>query len=216
MPKMPLPPAESMQLDSLAEVARGGMGSVELARVLDGRLAGQILAVKRLHSNIAEDPEFVSMFLDEAWMTAALKHNNVAQVVAWGNDEKGMFLAIELVQGVSLSRLIKEAQQNQEAFAERTVAFICSQMCAGLVAGHTLGTPEGTPPGIVHRDLTPANVLISFDGVVKIIDFGIAQAEERIARARTGQLKGKPAYMAPEQQRGGAVDARADLFAFGV
>jgi serine/threonine-protein kinase len=205
-----------MRLDSLAEVARGGMGSVELARVLDGRLTGQILAVKRLHPNIAEDPEFVSMFLDEAWMTAALKHPNVAQVVAWGNDEKGMFLAIELVQGVSLSRLMKESQQNQEPFAERTVAFICSQICAGLVAAHTLTTPDGAPLGLVHRDLTPANVLVSFDGMVKIIDFGIAKAEERISHTRTGQLKGKPAYMAPEQQRGGAVDARADLFAFGV
>src|SRR4051812_16017463 len=121
MPKVPLPPAEPMTLESLAEVARGGMGSVELSRVMDGRLAGQILAVKRLHANIAEDPEFVSMFLDEAWMTAALKHPNVAQVESWGNDEHGMFLAIELVQGVSLSRLMKESQQNQEPFAERTV-----------------------------------------------------------------------------------------------
>jgi serine/threonine protein kinase len=216
MPKMSLPPAESMRLDSLAEVARGGMGSVELARVMDGRLAGQIVAVKRLHANIAEDPDFVSMFLDEAWMTAALKHPNVVQVVAWGNDEKGMFLAIELVQGVSLSRLLKEAQLNQEPFAERTVAFICSQICGGLVAAHTLTTPDGTPLGIVHRDLTPANVLVSFDGMVKIIDFGIAKAEERISHTRTGQLKGKPAYMAPEQQRGAAIDARTDIFSFGV
>ncbi len=216
MPKMPLPPAESMKLDSLAEVARGGMGSVELARVVEGPKMGQILAVKRLHSNIAEDPEFVSMFLDEAWMTAALKHPNVAQVVAWGNDDKGMFLAIELVQGVSLSRLLKEAQQNQEPFAERTVANICSQICAGLTAAHTLAGPDGVSLGLVHRDLSPANVLVSFDGVVKIIDFGIARAEERISHTRTGQMKGKPAYMAPEQQRPGNVDARADLFAFGV
>jgi serine/threonine protein kinase len=127
-----------------------------------------------------------------------------------------MFLAIELVMGVSLSRLLKEAQQNQEPFAERTVAFICSQLCAGLVAAHTLTAPDGSALGLVHRDLTPANVLISFEGVVKIIDFGIAKAEERISHTRTGQLKGKPAYMAPEQQRGGVVDHRADLFAFGV
>jgi serine/threonine protein kinase len=216
MPKIPLPPAESMHLDSLAEVARGGMGSVELARVMDGRLTGQVLAVKRLHANIAEDPEFVSMFLDEAWMTAALKHSNVAQVVAWGNDDKGMFLAIELVQGVSLSRLLKEAQLNKEPFAERTVAYICSQICGALVVAHGLTAPDGTPLSLVHRDLTPANVLVSFDGVVKIIDFGIAKAEERISHTRTGQLKGKPAYMAPEQQRGGPIDFRADLFAFGV
>src|SRR5262249_41009183 len=157
-----LPPAESMRLEALAEVARGGMGSVELARVLDGRLAGQILAVKRLHPNIAEDPEFVSMFLDEAWMTAALKHPNVAQAVAWGDDATGMFLAIELVKGVSVSRLLKEAQLNQEPFAERTVAYICSQICGALVSAHTLTAPDGTPLGLVHRDLTPANILVSF------------------------------------------------------
>jgi eukaryotic-like serine/threonine-protein kinase len=216
MPRLPPPPAEQMRLESLAEVARGGMGSVELARVVEGRLSGQVLAVKRLHANIAEDPEFVAMFLDEACITAALKHPNVAQVIAWGNDDAGTFLAIELVQGVSLSRLLKEAQSNQEPFAERTVAYICSQICAGLSAAHGLTMPDGTPLGVVHRDLTPANVLVSFDGIVKIIDFGIAKAEERITHTRTGQLKGKPSYMAPEQQRGGHVDHRADLFAFGV
>jgi serine/threonine-protein kinase len=205
-----------MRLESLAEIARGGMGSVELCRVIDGRLAGHIIAIKRLHANIAEDAEFVSMFLDEAWITAALKHPNVAQVMAWGTDDEGPFLAIELVQGVSLSRLLKEAQTNQEPFAERTVAFICSQICAGLTAAHSLTAPDGTPLTVVHRDLTPANVLVSFDGSVKIIDFGIAKAEERITHTRTGQLKGKPSYMAPEQQRGGVVDHRADLFAFGV
>ncbi len=216
MPKIPLPPAESMVLDSLAEVARGGMGSVELARVVDGRLAGQILAVKRLHPNIAEEPG-VRLHVPRRGVDDRRPQDpNVAQVVAWGNDAKGMFLAIELVQGVSLSRLYKESQQNKEPFAERTVAFICSQLCTGLVAAHTATAPDGSPLGLVHRDLTPANVLISFDGTVKVIDFGIAKAEERISHTRAGQLKGKPAYMAPEQQRGGAVDARADLFSFGV
>ncbi len=216
MPPVPLPPAEPMTLEPLAEIARGGMGSVELARIKDGRFAGQVVALKRLHQNIAQDPEFVSMFLDEAWMTAALKHPNVMQVVAWGKDERGMFLACELVQGVALSRLLKEAKQNKEPFAERTCANIGSQICAALTAAHGLTGSDGQRLGLVHRDLTPGNVLVSFEGTVKIIDFGIAKAEERITHTRTGMLKGKPAYMAPEQAKGGKIDARADIFSFGV
>lgn len=216
MSRVPLPPAEPMKLARLAEIARGGMGTVDLARVEEGRLAGQIVAVKRLHPNIASDPQFVSMFLDEAWLTAALHHVNVVAVAAWGDDERGMFLAIEFVQGVSLARLLKESRQNQEMFAERTVANLCSQICAGLTAAHGLRGADGAMLGLVHRDLTPGNVLVRFDGLVKIVDFGIAKAEERISHTRTGTLKGKPAYMAPEQARGGKVDQRADIFSFGV
>ena len=216
MSRVPLPPAEAMKLSRLAEIARGGMGSVELARVEDGRLAGQIVAVKRLHPNIASDPQFVSMFLDEAWLTAALHHVNVVAVAAWGDDDRGMFLAIEFVQGVSLARLLKESKVNKEMFAERTVANLCSQICGGLTAAHGLRGVDGALLGLVHRDLTPGNVLVTFDGLVKIVDFGIAKAEERISHTRTGTLKGKPAYMAPEQARGGKVDARADIFSFGV
>ena len=216
MSRVPLPPAEPMKLARLAEIARGGMGTVELARVEEGRLAGQMVAVKRLHPNIASDPQFVSMFLDEAWLTAALHHVNVVAVAAWGDDERGMFLAIEFVQGVSLARLLKESKQNQEMFAERTVANLCSQICAGLTAAHGLRGDDGALLGLVHRDLTPGNVLVRFDGLVKIVDFGIAKAEERISHTRTGTLKGKPAYMAPEQARGGKVDQRADIFSFGV
>jgi eukaryotic-like serine/threonine-protein kinase len=216
MSRVPLPPAEPMKLARLAEIARGGMGTVELARVEEGRLAGQMVAVKRLHPNIASDPQFVSMFLDEAWLTAALHHVNVVAVAAWGDDDRGMFLAIEFVQGVSLARLLKESKQNQEMFAERTVANLCSQICAGLTAAHGLRGDDGALLGLVHRDLTPGNVLVRFDGLVKIVDFGIAKAEERISHTRTGTLKGKPAYMAPEQARGGKVDQRADIFSFGV
>jgi serine/threonine protein kinase len=216
MARVPLPDPEPMKLTRLADIARGGMGSVELARVDDGRLAGQVLAIKRLHTTIADDPQFVSMFLDEAWLTSALQHPNVVEVAALGTDERGLFLAIEFVQGVSLARLLKESKQNQEAFAERTVAHICSQICAGLTAAHDLRGPDGALLGLVHRDLAPANILLRFDGVIKIIDFGIAKAEERITHTRTGQLKGKPAYMAPEQARGRKVDLRADIFSFGV
>jgi eukaryotic-like serine/threonine-protein kinase len=216
MARLPLPAAEPMKLVPLAEIARGGMGSVELARADGGKFHAQLLAIKRLHPNIAQDPQFVGMFLDEAWMTAALQSPNVVRVAAWGNDDKGMFLAVEFVQGVSLARLIKESQTNKEPFAERSVAYLGSQICAGLSAAHAVRGPDQTLLGLVHRDLTPGNILVSFEGVVKIADFGIAKAEERITHTRTGTLKGKPSYMAPEQARGGKVDLRADLFSFGV
>ncbi|NUQ79051.1 MAG: protein kinase, partial [Polyangiaceae bacterium] len=216
MARHPLPPAENMTLSTLAELARGGMGTVEIARVESGPLEGQLFAVKRLHGHLTQDPQFVSMFLDEAWMTAALSSKNVVKVAAWGNDEKGTFLAMELVRGVSLTRLLKEARQNGEGFAERTVAYIASEICAGLAAAHGLTGSDGALLGLVHRDLTPSNILVSFDGDVKIVDFGIAKAEERATQTQAGELKGKPGYMAPEQSRGGKVDARTDIFSFGV
>jgi len=205
-----------MTLSTLAELARGGMGSVELARAESGPFAGQLFAVKRLHSHLSQDPQFVAMFLDEAWMTAALSSKNVVKVATWGNDDHGTFLAMELVQGVSLTRLLKEARQHGEGFAERTVAFIASEICAGLAAAHGLTGSDGSLLGLVHRDLTPSNILVSFEGEVKIVDFGIAKAEERVTQTQAGELKGKPGYMAPEQARGGKVDARTDIFSFGV
>jgi serine/threonine protein kinase len=206
-----------MKLTVLAEIASGGMGSVEMALVESGALAGQVLAIKRLHQNIANDQQFVDMFLDEAWLTAAMKSRNVISVAAHGTDERGMFLAVELVEGVPLSRLLKEARVKKETFSEQVVACIAMQICDGLLEAHTLKGSDGRPLGLVHRDLTPGNILVAFDGTVKIADFGIAKAEERITHTRTGTMKGKPAYMAPEQAKGGkSMDLRADLFSLGV
>ncbi len=217
MARVPLPAAEPMKLTVLAEVASGGMGSVEMARVESGRLAGEVLAIKRLHSSIANDQTFVDMFLDEAWLTAAMKSPHVMGVVAHGTDERGIFLAVELIEGVPLSRLLKEARVRKEAFSEQVVACIAVQICDGLTEAHGLKGTDGKPLGLVHRDLTPGNVLVAFDGNVKIVDFGIAKAEERITHTRTGTMKGKPAYMAPEQAKGSkSIDLRADLFSFGV
>ena len=206
-----------MTLTVLAEIASGGMGSVEMARVESGPHAGEVLGIKRLHSSIANDKTFVDMFLDEAWLTAAMKSPHVMGVVAHGTDERGMFLAVELIEGVPLSRLLKEARVKKEQFSEQVVASITMQICEGLIEAHNLKGTDGKPLGLVHRDLTPGNVLIAFDGMVKIVDFGIAKAEERIAHTRTGTMKGKPAYMAPEQAKGGKnMDHRADLFSLGV
>jgi serine/threonine protein kinase len=211
-----LPPAEDLKLVLLADIARGGMGTVQLCRVASGRLNGRFVAVKRLNPAIEQEPEFVNMFLDETWITATINSPHVVKVEAWGRDDLGLYLAVELVQGVSLSRLMKESKEMKEPFAERTVAFIMSQICAGLAGAHGLRAESGQLLGVVHRDLTPGNILVGFDGIVKIADFGIAKAEERLTSTRIGMMKGKPAYMAPEQARGGGIDLRADLFAMGV
>lgn len=216
MPHSALPPAEDLKLVQLADIARGGMGMVQLSRVAGGRLAGRYVAVKRLNPAIEQEPEFVNMFLDETWITATINSPHVVKVEAWGRDDNGLYLAVELVQGVSLSRLIKESKEMKEPFAERTVAFMLSQICSGLAAAHGLRAENGQLLGVVHRDLTPGNILVGFDGLVKIADFGIAKAEERLTSTRIGMMKGKPAYMAPEQARGGGIDLRADLFALGV
>jgi len=211
-----LPDEEQIELVPLADIARGGMGKVQLARVASGRLAGKHVAVKRLNREYEKDPAYVDMFLDETWMTSMIKAPNVVGVEAWGHDKLGMYLAIELVQGVSLARLIKEARTKSEPFAERTVACLLSQVCAGLEVAHEVRGENGEPLGLVHRDLTPGNILVGFDGVVKIADFGIAKARSRLTETAGGVMKGKPAYIAPEQARGMEIDRRADLFSVGV
>ena len=215
MPRQ-LPPAEALDLVHLADIARGGMGTVELARASGGRLDGVPLAVKRLNPELEVDPQFVNMFIDETWMTAAIASPHVIKVEAWGKDATGLYLACELVIGVSLSRLIKESKARKELFPERIVASVLRQICAGLEAAHGLLDETGASMNLVHRDLTPGNVLVGFDGLVKIADFGIAKANARLTETSAGVMKGKPSYMAPEQARGLAVDTRADLFSLGV
>ncbi len=201
----------------LAEIATGPTARVELCRVREPAThAGKLCAVKRLHPHIAEDPQFYGMFVDEVWMTAALDHPNIVHVVGWGTDQEGTYLAVELVEGVSLARLMKTVFETREAFNERMVVYIGLELCAGLAAAHGLTSPQGEHLRLVHRDLTPGNVLVGFDGRVLIADFGLAKAKQRVTKTLTGLLKGHPQYMAPEQAGDGEIDARADLFSLGV
>ncbi len=216
-PLSKLVPPPPLAFELLAEIAAGPTARVELCRVREpAPLQGQLLAVKRLHPHIAEDPQFASMFVDEVWMTAALVNQNVVRVAGWGTDAEGTYLAVELVQGVSLARLMKTVFETGEAFTERMVVYLGSEICAGLSGAHELRGPEGEPLGLVHRDLTPGNILLGFDGQVKIADFGLAKAKQRVTKTLTGLLKGHPQYMAPEQGREGQIDRRADLFSLGV
>jgi eukaryotic-like serine/threonine-protein kinase len=203
--------------EALAEIATGPTARVDLCRIAGtGAAAGRLIAVKRLHAHVAEDPQFVTMFEDEAWMTAALRHPNVVEVVGWGHDAEGMYLAVELVEGVSLARLMKTVFETGEAFTERMVVHIGAELSGGLAAAHALRSTTGESLNLVHRDLTPGNVLVGFAGQTKITDFGLAKAKQRLSKTLTGLLKGHPQYMAPEQARAEALDGRADLFSLGV
>ncbi|NUP10317.1 MAG: serine/threonine protein kinase [Polyangiaceae bacterium] len=206
-----------LAFELLAEIATGPTARVELCRIRAPKdVAGRLAAVKRLHPHIAEDPQFYSMFVDEVWMTAALDHKNITRVVGWGTDAEGTYLAVELVEGVSLARLMKTVFETREAFTERMVVYLGNELCAGLSAAHALRSPHGELLNLVHRDLTPGNILVGFDGRVLIADFGLAKAKQRVTKTLTGLLKGHPQYMAPEQASESPIDARADLFSLGV
>lgn len=216
---MPLPARQdptALSFKVFAEIADGETATVELCRVSSGPSEGRFVAVKRLHPHLAGDPAFVDQFRDEMWLTAALRHPNVVEVVGWGSDDRGLYLAVELVQGVSLARLMKTIFDTGEAFTERMVVFMLRQICRGLVKAHALKSPSGEPLNLVHRDLTPGNILCSFQGDVKIADFGLAKAKQRITKTLTGMIKGQLEYISPEQALGKEVDARADVFSLGV
>lgn len=214
MPARQDPSALSFKV--LAEIADGETATVELCRVTSGPSEGRLVAVKRLHPHLAGDPAFVDQFRDEMWLTAALRHPNVVEVVGWGSDDRGLYLAVELVQGVSLARLMKTIFDTGEAFTERMVVFILRQICRGLEKAHALKSPAGEPLNLVHRDLTPGNILCSFQGDVKIADFGLAKAKQRLTKTMTGMIKGQLEYISPEQALGKEIDARADIFSLGV
>ncbi|MEM1030789.1 MAG: serine/threonine-protein kinase [Myxococcota bacterium] len=209
--------ADALSFDTLAEIAVGSTARVELARICAPHpRAGTLVAVKRLHPHVADDPRFLDMFRDEVWLTASLRHAHVLAVEGWGEDRQGPWLAVEFVRGVSLLRLMKTVFETGEMFTERMVVYLARCVCDGLAAAHALRSAEGEPLGLVHRDITPGNILLGFDGQVKVADFGLAKAKQRLTRTLTGRLKGRPEYMSPEQVSGLPLDGRSDLFAFGV
>lgn len=210
------PSQGELSFELLAEIAVGATARIELCRVVDGRMRGELVAVKRLHPHIADDPQFVDMFRDEVWMTAALKHQHVVEVVGWGQDARGPWLAVEFVRGVSLQRLMKTVFETGERFTERMIVYLARSISDGLAEAHALRSAEGVHLNLVHRDLTPGNVLLGFDGQVKIADFGLAKAKQRLTNTLTGLLKGQPQYMSPEQVQNTPLDGRSDVFALGV
>ena len=192
-----------------------------MATVHFGRLRGQAgfsrtVAVKRLHAHLAKDPEFVSMFLDEARLAARVRHPNVVPTLDVVALEGELFLVMEYVPGESLARVVKAARADGVTMPLPIACTIVAGTLHGLHAAHEATNERGEPLDLVHRDVSPQNVLVGVDGVARVLDFGIAKAVGRLSTTRDGRLKGKLAYMAPEQLRHGLVDRRTDIYAAGV
>lgn len=198
------------------EIAAGGMATVHFGRLVGPVGFSRTVAIKRLHAQFAKDPEFVAMFLDEARLASRIQHPNVVTTLDVVNMPNEVFLVMEYVQGESLSRLVKNARKLDEHMPPGHVSAVISGMLHGLHAAHEAKSERREPLNIVHRDISPQNVLIGTDGTARVLDFGVAKAAMRSQSTRDGQMKGKLSYMSPEQLNGKPVDRRTDLFAAGV
>lgn len=197
-------------------IASGGMATVHFGRLLGPAGFSRTVAIKRLHAQYAADPEFVSMFLDEARLAARIRHPNVVPTLDVVATDGELFLVMEYVPGESLSKLWKIAREKGRGLPPRIVSSIITGVLHGLHAAHEAKDERGMPLGIVHRDVSPQNVHVGTDGIPKVLDFGVAKAAGRIQTTRDGQIKGKLAYMAPEQLRGAGVTRSCDIYAAGV
>src|SRR5579859_624404 len=191
-------------------LARGGMAEVFLARHIGVEGFERRVAIKRILPHLSDSEGFRSMFLDEARLAAQLSHPNVVHIYDFGRAGDYDFIAMEFVDGVDIGQLIRRGRKHPVPF--ELAARILSDVCGALHYAHRITDAGGRPLNLVHRDVSPQNVLVSYDGVVKLVDFGIAKAAFAAGRTRPGVVKGKYAYMSPEQVEGRALDGRSDLF----
>lgn len=200
----------------VSRVKAGGMAEVYLAKT--GGVEGfeKQVAIKRILPHLTESSEFVEMFIDEAKLTVQLNHANIAHIYDFGKRDNSYYIAMEFIHGKDVNAIFREAYRQKTPLPLSVCCFIVQQACEGLDYAHRKKSPEGRDLGIVHRDISPANILVSYEGAVKIIDFGIAKAVSKLSMTRPGLIKGKISYMSPEQMRGQSIDRRSDVFALGI
>lgn len=220
----PLPPADRAAVTVgnyrvVASIGRGGMGEIYLARSHKESSRGRLVALKVLGQNAGlggDEEEALSMLMDEAAIMARIDHPNVLRVVDFGRAEERYFLATEYLQGRPLVRVMIEAYAQGQGLDYGAIAAIGADAALGLYAAHTATSLQGVPLKVVHRDVSPQNIFVTYGGTSKVIDFGVARAVERVSMTAVGLVKGKAAYMSPEQAEGKEVDARSDVFSLGV
>ncbi len=201
-------------------IAGGGMASVHVARVEDPDGFGGVVALKTVHAHLAQHRQFVDMFLDEARLASRIDHPNVCKVQAYGEQHGIYYLAMEYLLGETIAQVIDKLRSRRDAYLLEELPYYAAALIAqaldGLHAAHELRDRDGTWLRVVHRDVSPQNLFVGYDGRVKVVDFGLAKAARRLSQTRAGTVKGKLAYLAPESILGHEPDRRVDVWAAGV
>lgn len=201
----------------LEKLATGGMAEVFLARGTGAGGIGKFFAIKRILPQYADSPEFIEMFKDEAKIAINLNHSNIVSIHEFGVEKGQFFLVMDYVEGRNLRQILNKMKKSGAQFSIEQIVYIIKEVAAGLDHAHRcIDGSTGKPLNITHRDMSPQNVMVSFEGEVKIVDFGIAKAESQLETTRAGTLKGKFGYMSPEQAEGQTVDLRTDIFSLGI
>jgi serine/threonine protein kinase len=200
----------------LERINVGGMAEVFKAKAFGVEGFERLVAVKRILPNIAEDEEFITMFIDEAKIAVQLQHANIAQIFDLGKVDDSYFIALEFVHGKDLRAMFDHFRKVGDRMPAAQVCYVMMQVCEGLDYAHNKRDAQGQEIGLVHRDVSPQNVLVGYEGEIKLVDFGIAKAAGKASKTQAGILKGKFGYMSPEQVRGLPVDRRSDVFAAGI
>jgi eukaryotic-like serine/threonine-protein kinase len=201
----------------LVPIAKGGMAAVWAARLKGSRGFSKTVAIKTMLPSLSEDPAFEEMFLDEAQIAAQIHHPNVVEIMDLGEEDDVLYIVMEYIDGESLATILRAVAKKHEQIPLPIAVQLMADAALGLHSAHELKNVDGKPVGLVHRDISPQNILTTFDGVVKLVDFGVAKAAGRTSSETTaGQIKGKAPYMSPEQAMGHRIDRRTDIFALGI
>jgi serine/threonine protein kinase len=201
----------------LDQIAQGGMAEIYRARLASADGAGRLIVIKRIQAGFGNNTEFLGMFRSEIKVTMGFNHPNIVQLYDYGEEQGQPYIAMELVDGKNLRQFMNRFNEEKKTFPVDMAVYIIEQAASGLHYAHSFRDKiSGQPMSIVHRDVSPQNVLISYEGTVKVIDFGIAKAANNSESTRAGVIKGKPSYLSPEQISGDVLDGRSDIFALGI
>ncbi|HWU43951.1 MAG TPA: serine/threonine-protein kinase, partial [Bdellovibrio sp.] len=201
----------------LERLAAGGMAEVYLSKSTGAVGVNKFVAIKRILPQYSDNQDFIEMFKEEAKIAVNLNHGNVVSIYDFGVEKHQFFLVMEYVEGRNLRQILNELKKSNTQFTIEQIVYMIKEVAAGLDHAHRcIDGTTGRPLNIVHRDMSPQNIMVSFEGEVKIIDFGIAKAENQIEATKAGTLKGKYGYMSPEQADGQAIDPRTDIFSMGI